>query len=326
MHASSHGSSARPHYSDETFARLHPTPLVTGLIRSIPEEFCVIEHLPFELSGQGEHVYLEIEKREANSGWVAYQLAEFAGIRDLDVGFAGRKDRHAVTRQWFSLYMPGKPDLDCSKIYIEGVTVLSAHRHDSKLRRGDILRNEFQITVRHDVMSDAEQRDLVSRLEVISNEGVPNYFGSQRFGREGQNLESADRFLRLGEKAPRNKGMLISAARSWLFNGYLSHRMASSDSLVGEQGPLIGKSRDPQAGEELFDEVEQAWAAGIRRLGTKVDERSLMVLPEQLSWELTPEETRLHFCLPAGSFATSVLRELFNVEDVSAQSSSEEGR
>ena len=120
--------------------------------------------------------------------------------------------------------------------------------------------------------------------------------------------------------------MLISAARSWLFNGYLSHRMASSDSLVGEQGPLIGKSRDPQAGEELFDEVEQAWAAGIRRLGTKVDERSLMVLPEQLSWELTPEETRLHFCLPAGSFATSVLRELFNVEDVSAQSSSEEGR
>lgn len=326
MHASSHGSSARPHYADHTFCRLHPAPVVTGLIRSIPEEFCVTEHLPFELSGQGEHVYLEIEKREANSGWVGHQLAEFAGLRDLDVGFAGRKDRHAITRQWFSLYMPGKPDLDWSTMDIEGVAVLSSRRHGSKLRRGDVDCNEFQITVRHEVMSDAEQRDLLSRLKAIAENGVPNYFGSQRFGHEGRNLEHADRFLRLGEKAPRNKGMLISAARSWLFNGYLSHRMASSDSLVGEQGPLIGKSRDPQPGEELFDEVEQAWAAGIRRLGTKVDERSLMVLPEQLSWELAPRETRLHFSLPAGSFATSVLRELFNVEDVSAHASSGEKR
>jgi len=311
---------ARPHYSDDTFTRLLPQPLVTGLIRSTPEDFLVTEHLPFEPRGQGEHAYLEIEKREANSGWVAHQLAEFAGIRDVDVGFAGRKDRHAVTRQWFSLYLPGRPDPDFSKLDIEGVQLVSVNRHSSKLRRGDIRCNEFRIVVRHDSLPDSAVSDLVARLEAIAAEGVPNYFGSQRFGRDGENLERADRFLRLREKAPKNKGMLISAARSWLFNGYLSHRMQSSDSLAQEQGPLIGKSRDPQPGEERFDAIEQAWAEGIRRLGTKVDQRSLMVIPAEMSWEIDAGETTLHFSLPAGSFATSVLRELFLVEDVSTRS------
>ncbi len=319
MQASSHGSPARPHYSEESFCRLYPQPQVNGRIRTTPEDFLVTEHLPFELSGHGEHVYVEIEKRQANSGWVAYQLAEFAGIRDIDVGFAGRKDRHAVTRQWFSLYLPRNPELDWAALDIEGVVLRSVNRHNSKLRRGDIQCNEFQIHVRHRELSELEQQDLAARLASVAVSGVPNYFGSQRFGRDGQNLESADRFLRLGEKAPRNKGMLISAARSWLFNDYLSHRMqvSGSEGLEHEQGPLIGKSRDPQPGEERFDEIEQAWAEGIRRMGTKVDQRSLMVVPQNMTWTIESQLTSLHFSLPAGSFATSVLRELFIVEDES---------
>ncbi|MBL6691058.1 MAG: tRNA pseudouridine(13) synthase TruD [Pseudomonadales bacterium] len=317
MLAPCHGTMARPHYTDDTFGRLHPQPLVAGLIRSTPEDFIVIEHLPFELYGEGEHAYVEIEKRNANSGWVSHQLAEFAGIRDVDVGFAGRKDRHALTRQWFSLYLPGRPDPDWSKLDIEGVKLLSANRHTSKLRRGDIRSNEFRIIVRHDPLSDSSASDLLVRLEAVATHGVPNYFGSQRFGRDGENLERADRFLRLREKAPRNKGMLISAARSWLFNGYLWYRMQSADSLAEELGPLIGKSRDPQPGEERFDDIEQAWAEGIRRHGARVDQRALMVVPGDMSWEFDAKQTTLHFSLPAGSFATSVLRELFLVEDVS---------
>ena len=306
---------ARPHYSDDAFRRLHSEPRIRGRIRTTPDDFRVIEHLPFEVAGSGEHVYVEIEKRQANSGWIAHRLAEFAGIGDIDVGFAGRKDRHAVARQWFSLYLPGAAEPDWSNVSIEGVQVRSIQRHTTKLRRGDIKCNEFSILVRHGELSEPEQRDLASRLGSVSTEGVPNYFGSQRFGREGQNLLNADRFLRLGEKPPHNKGMLISAARSWLFNGYLSHYMRASVPLPDEEGPLIGKSRDPQAGEELFDEVEQAWAQGIRRMGTRVDRRSLMVVPQAMSWTIQPKLTSLHFSLPPGSFATSVLRELFLVAD-----------
>lgn len=323
MQAPSHGSAAHPRYSDDAFQRLYPSPTIHAVIRKSPEDFRVVEQLPFELAGQGEHVYLEIEKRGANSGWVAHKLAEFAGIQDMDVGFAGRKDRHAITRQWFSLYLPKKPDIDWPSLEIEGTQLLAIGRHTAKLRRGDIRCNVFWINVCHPELTESQQRDLVSRLETIAFKGVPNYFGSQRFGRGGQNLEKADQLLRLRQKAPKNKGMLISAARSWLFNGYLSHRLRASeqviDELGSETGPLIGKSRDPQPGEELFDEVEQAWADGIRRMGTKVDERALVVVPAAMNWTLEPTVTRLHFELPAGSFATSVLRELFIVEDVSIQ-------
>lgn len=323
MQASSLGSAAHPQYSDDAFERLYPQPMIAGSIRTTPEDFRVTEHLPFQLSGHGEHVYVEIEKRGANSGWVAHKLAEFAGVQDVDVGFAGRKDRHAITRQWFSLYLPKKPEIDWQRLDIEGVELLSVGQHSIKLRRGDIRCNEFNINVYHPELSDEQQHALVARLESIATNGVPNYFGSQRFGRDGQNLQKADQLLRFRQKAPKNKGMLISAARSWLFNGYLSHRLQTKPEgmteLHAENGPLIGKSRDPQVGEELFDEVEQAWAEGIRRLGTKVDERKLIVIPDELRWTLQPTTTRLQFELPSGSFATSVLRELFVVEDLSVR-------
>lgn len=111
--------------------------------------------------------------------------------------------------------------------------------------------------------------------------------------------------------------MLISAARSWLFNGFLARHLEQGDAQEVAQGPLIGKSRDPQPGEEYFDETEQAWAAGLRKLGAKVGTRDLIVRPDEMSWSAAEDALVLQFRLPPGSYATSLLRELFLVKDES---------
>ena len=306
-----------PQYSDDLFRTLQPLPTINGCIKTLPDEFVVDEILPFEPAGTGEHVYIEIEKTGANTGWVAYQLASFLEVRDLDVNYAGRKDRHGVTTQWFSCYLPTGTDVDWMRFSVEGVVVKSMTWHRSKLRRGQLQCNVFRIKVRHGKLTESQGCDLVERLEQLSDQGLPNYFGPQRFGREGHNLILADQLLRKGERVRGNRGMLISAARSWLFNGFLARHLEQGDGLEVAQGPLIGKSRDPQPGEEYFDETEQAWAAGLRKLGAKVGTRDLIVRPDEMSWSTAEDALFLQFRLPPGSYATSLLRELFLVKDES---------
>jgi tRNA pseudouridine13 synthase len=320
-----------PQYSDDQFRTLQPLPTIHGRIKTLPEEFVVEELLPFEPAGTGEHLYIEIEKTGANTGWVAYQLASFLALRDLDVSYAGRKDRHGITTQWFSCYLPTGTDVDWEAFSLEGVVVKSMTWHRSKLRPGQLACNVFRIRVRHDNLTELQRRDLVERLESLSEHGFPNYFGAQRFGREGHNLLLADQLLRKGERVRGNRGMLISAARSWLFNGFLARYLEQrerylerserhlelDDAQEVAQGPLIGKSRDPQQGEEYFDETEQAWAAGLRKLGAKVGTRDLICRPSEMSWSFGEDALVLQFRLPPGSYATSLLRELFLVEDVS---------
>ena len=304
-----------PQYSDDLFRTLQPLPTVNGCIKTLPGEFVVDEILPFEPIGTGEHLYIEIEKTGANTGWVAYQLASFLEVRDLDVSYAGRKDRHGVTTQWFSCYLPTGTDVDWTLFSVEGVVVKSMTWHRSKLRRGQLQCNVFQIKVRHGKLTESQGRDLVERLEQLSDQGLPNYFGPQRFGRDGHNLILADQLLRKGERVRGNRGILISAARSWLFNGFLARHLEQGDAQEVAQGPLIGKSRDPQPGEEYFDETEQAWAAGLRKLGAKVGTRDLIVRPDEMSWTREEDAHVLQFRLPPGSYATSLLRELFLVKD-----------
>ena len=243
-----------PQYSDDLFRTLQPLPTINGCIKTLPDEFVVDEILPFEPVGTGEHLYIEIEKTGANTGWVAYQLASFLEVRDLDVSYAGRKDRHGVTTQWFSCYLPTGTDVDWALFSVEGVVVKSMTWHRSKLRRGQLQCNVFRIKVRHGKLTESQGRDLVERLEQLSDQGLPNYFGPQRFGRDGHNLILADQLLRKGERVRGNRGMLISAARSWLFNGFLARHLEQGDAQEVAQGPLIGKSRDPQSGEEYFDD------------------------------------------------------------------------
>ncbi len=314
MHAMARPS--EPRYSDDAFRRMLATPSVSGVIKTVPEDFLVNEQLPFEPDGEGEHLYVDLTKRGANSGWIAHQLAEHFGIDDKDIGFAGRKDRHAVTRQWFSCYLPGQQAASCEGFREDGVTINRTCRHKVKLRRGDLLQNTFEILVRHAPLSAAGKKDLEARLKTIAEQGAPNYFGPQRFGREGANLAKAHRLLG-GDRQVGPRNMLISAARGWLFNGYLDRRLAQGNVAPTEMGPLIGKARDPQPGESDFDALEKNWAEGLRKLGCKVDERQLMVTPENLNVEFTADGTQITFSLIPGAFATSVLRELFLIEDAS---------
>lgn len=300
-------------------------PDIRGAIKSRIEDFVVVEELA-ALEGQGEHAYLLIRKSNANTHWVAMAVAEYAGIPYGDVGYAGRKDRYAITDQWFSCYLPGQ-DRDWTNMQIEGVTLLKQTRHRSKLRLGDLVDNRFEIMVRLDETSDDlpnklqgdnASQSLLERLEFIRESGFPNYYGPQRFGHAGENLNKADELLRVGRKLKHNRDLYLSAARSWLFNLYLSQRIADADGAWRQEtGPLYGKSRDPQPGELALDEMGQAWIAGLRRLGIKVGERALCIVPRELNWSLTGSALQLRFSLPSGVFATSLLRELFIINDAS---------
>jgi tRNA pseudouridine13 synthase len=277
----------------------------------------VDEILQFEPAGIGEHLYIEIEKTRANTGWVAHQLASFLEIRDLDVSYAGRKDRHGVTTQWFSCYLPTGSDVNWKLFSVEGVVVKYMTWHRSKLRRGQVQCNVFRIRVRHGKLTEDQVCDLTKRLERLVEHGFPNYFGPQRFGRNGHNLILADQLMQKGKRVRGDRGMLISAARSWLFNRFLARHLEQGYAQQVVKGPLIGKSRDPQPGEEYFDEAEQAWAMGLRKLGAKVGVRDLVVRPDKMSWTALEDRLDLQFRLPSGSYATSLLRELFLVSDES---------
>lgn len=327
---------ARPGESDnldEVFCGLQPAPQIIGRIKTDPEDFVVTESLPFTPDGTGEHIFLQITKRETNTGWLARQLATFLGVRDFDVSFAGRKDKYAVTTQWFSCYLPGENEINWSAFSEPGVTIDQVTRHRSKLRRGDLAHNRFDLLVRHDPISDDARADIEARLTYIAENGFPNYFGAQRFGRDGSNLEKADVLLKSeleqpatrGNKRarqqrgrsdqPRNRGMLLSAARSWLFNRYLCDQIVAAEPLDDRDGPLIGKSRDPQAGENEMNETERTWTAGLRHVGMKVDSRALLSHPDEFTWQFEDTGLRLGFTLGAGSYATSLLKEVFVIED-----------
>ena len=295
---------------DEVFATRLPSPTVLASIRRSAADFQVREHLGCELEGSGEHVYLDLTKTGANTGWVAQQIADYAGVRVRDVGYGGRKDRHAVTRQWFSVYLP-REEPRWSDMTIEGVEVHGVTRHRKKLRPGEITANEFCLRLRFEI--DIDEAEVSHRLDELSVVGFPNYFGSQRFGRQLHNLERADRLLRSGQSQGGDRGMLISAARSWLFNCYLSGCIKAGD--MAGSGPLYGKSRDPQPGEAELNPVYIAWVEGLRRIGAKTGDRPLLALPEGLTWQFFENALELRFMLGPGSYATSLLNEIFIVRD-----------
>lgn len=324
----------------------HGGPPLRGVMRATPEDFCVDEVLGFEPAGTGEHVFVHIEKIGANTDWVARQLARFAGVEPMAVGWSGMKDRHAVTRQWLSVHLPGKVDPDWSTLDIDGVKILDARRHDRKLKRGAHRSNHFRIRLR-DVSGDRDAAQ--ARVDAMIARGVPNYFGEQRFGRGGGNLDLA-RSLFSGRRMPREqKSFALSAARSHLFNRILAARVAdeswnqprdgdvfmlagthsvfgpeSIDDALRERmtrldihptGAMWGKGElrscdDVAALESSIALAEAELADGLVRNGLDQQRRSLRLLAHDLQATWDDDALVLDFSLESGAFATVIIREL----------------
>jgi len=321
-------------------------PEASGVIRSQPEDFQVDEDLGFELSGEGEHACLHIRKRNANTDFIAKQIVRLAGVKNMDVSYAGLKDRHAVTTQWFSVYLASKPEPDWSQLNSEEVEVLEVVRHNRKLRRGSLKGNHFKLVVRE---LDGDSALLEQRLQTISSTGVANYFGEQRFGRD--NLASAAGMFNAEFKVKdRNKrSMYLSAARSAIFNDVLSIRVAAANwnqAVAGDlmmldgshsvfatesvdddirrriaefdihpTGPLWGRGRlpttaDAQQLEQQCAENHGLFCQGLEQAGMKQERRALRLPVSKLEWRLDDNSLGLSFFLSSGSYATSVLREL----------------
>jgi len=212
----------------DQFAHAYPSLNISARFKQTPEDFIVAEELPFELTGQGEHAWLHVRKRNNNTDWVAARIAEYAGVKKHAVGYAGLKDRFAVTTQWFSVYLPGREDVDWNAFQLDGVDLLEATRHQRKLQRGALKHNSFTIRLRElDYAGNGSIEQLMQRCELIRQHGVPNYFGEQRFGHDLGNLVDAERmFSQKRKRIPRHKrSLFLSAARSWIFNTILSQRV-----------------------------------------------------------------------------------------------------
>lgn len=299
-------------------------PIASALFRVEPEDFQVDEHLGFLPSGEGEHVFLHVWKRGENTAWVAERIAELAGVLVMDIGYCGRKDRHAVTTQWFSVYLPKQAsELTWTNLNSETIKVLAVSRHHQKLRRGDHSSNRFQIRLRDVKTEDKEL--LQYRLEQVFSKGVPNYYGEQRFGNDGNNLQEAQAVLVEGKRIrdKQKRGLILSAARSYLFNQVLSVRVAANDwgiAMGGEPdsiptGPLWGRGRSLSK-DRVFDLEENAllpwkdWRNGLEHAGLAQERRALVLKPDSPSYSWNGNDLELNFSLGSGEFATTILREI----------------
>lgn len=329
--------------------RAHGPAVLTARVRATPEDFRVDELDAFEASGQGEHLLLTIEKRGMNTAFAAKTIAAWAGVPEMAIGYAGLKDRHAVTRQRFTVHLPKKVSPDVATLASDEIRVLDAQWHARKLPRGALLGNRFVLVLR-DVVGDRDAID--ARLKAIAERGVPNAFGVQRFGRKGDNVQQALAMFD-GKRVKRDeRTMLLSAARSALFNRVLDVRVADdswdralegevwmldgSRSVFGPEpfddalaarfaafdihptGPLWGEGelRTTGLARELemlaLDDAESlALRKGLEGARMKQERRALRLRPQDLAWEwLGDDALQLTFALPPGAYATTVLAEL----------------
>lgn len=335
----------------EGLSYAHDGPVGSGLLKERAENFKVNEDLSFEPSGEGEHVFLYIQKTGLNTEDVVKILAQYAEVPRSSVSFAGMKDRHAVTKQWFSVQLPGQSGPDWQQLNKADIQFERITRHSKKLKRGAIKFNQFEIIISQ---LDADRQLIERRAESIIKSGVPNYFMQQRFGYLGQNLSRAyDLFLKKQPiKNKKTKSLFLSSARSFLFNQALSKRVTNhtwDQALEGDvfvldgsrqffqgetvsaeiqarmlehdihpSGPLFGigesvvKHGVKESEEAVFSD-NIVFCEGLKKQKVESARRSLRVVPQNLELNFLDND-RLHisFKLQSGSYATAVLRELVN--------------
>jgi tRNA pseudouridine13 synthase len=323
-------------------------PLNAAVLRALPEDFVVEEQMPFALAGAGEHLWLKVRKRGFNTEQVAKQLARLAGVTRREVGYAGMKDRHAVAVQWFSLYLPGRADPDWGALP-DGLTILEGARHTRKLKTGALSGNRFEIVLR-DCQGDraaALRRSVEIGTRGVPNYFGEQRFGHGGANVAEARALFAGAGKRCDRK---QSGIYLSAARSFLFNEVLAQRVRTgtwdatmdgdamilngtrsffvpetvddtirrrlAEGDIHPSGPLWGRGELPthaatRALEQAVADEHADLARGLERAGLDQERRALRVIPQELQAEwLDDTSLRLRFGLPAGTYATALLREL----------------
>ncbi|TVP84896.1 MAG: tRNA pseudouridine(13) synthase TruD [Thioalkalivibrio sp.] len=313
-------------------------------LRAEPGDFRVDEIAATEPEGEGEHVWLRVRKTGLNTETVAEWLAGVAGVARPAVGYAGRKDRHAVTTQWFSVQLPGRAEPDWSADPPAGIEVLTSCRHGRKLKTGHLAGNAFHLRLR-EVRGDRSAADTL--LQRMRQGGLPDYFGEQRFGHA--NLERARAWF-AGRSRPRSRNqrsLYLSAARAAIFNAVLRRRVedgswdrllpgdvanldgsgsifpvtAVDETLRGRcerldlhpTGPLWGQGDTGTGGavralEAAVANILGDLSGGLERAQMKPARRPLRMRPRRLAWSWESEETLvLEIELGPGEYATGVV-------------------
>ncbi|WP_367998330.1 tRNA pseudouridine(13) synthase TruD [Cobetia marina] len=244
----------------------HGGPLGAGDFRHTPEDFRVTELMDFVPEGHGEHQWLWIEKRGLTTDELCRELAGLCDVAPRDIGVAGLKDKQAITLQWVSVWLPGReaPEHLSEALAEKGARVLASVRHPRKLKRGVHRGNRFALRVSGEAVAHP---DFETRWQTLIRDGVPNYFGPQRFGHQGHNLGRARAVLIRGwRKRDDRSGMLLSTARSFLFNEVLAARLKAgcwATALSGEVFALDGTgSRFVTDGSEAVETLTRRLADG----------------------------------------------------------------
>ncbi len=321
----------------------------TAVLRRRPEDFQVVEVLGFDLSGEGEHAFLHLQKCELNTLDLVKRVARIAGVPARDVGYSGLKDRNAQTSQWLSVGLAGRPEPDWGALETDGkVRVLASGRHLRKLKRGVHRANAFRLRLAE---FQGDRDSLESRLSLIAHSGVPNYFGRQRFGRNGATLAQARSWLSSGGRriARNRRSLYLSALRGLCFNELLAQRVAAgtwqqpqvgdavalagSRSLFRADGeedladrahsgdvhpalPLWGRGQ-PVAAPETHASQGEALAgladvqAFLEAQGLDLAYRAARLIPDDFCWRFCDDGSPvLEFSLGAGCYATAIVDEL----------------
>jgi tRNA pseudouridine13 synthase len=317
-------------------------------LRAVPEDFQVDEVLGFEPNGEGQHVLLQVCKTDINTEQVARHLAKSAGVHPRDVGYSGLKDRNAVTSQWFSLFLTNRRAPQWSALESNQIKVLQGHRHTRKLKRGTARGNRFRIRIRGiaGTRDAAEARLHAIHEKGSPNYFGEQRFGRDygNLERAAQLFQGTLKRLK-----PHLRGLYLSAARAQIFNELLGERVGNESwnrALPGDlmqlegsrswfavsktddeierriqawdihpTGPMWGKGELPSFGRTAETEQRIAnrfstWCQGLERFGLKQERRSLRMRVGELGWEWGEDYLDLKFRLPAGCFATAVLREI----------------
>ncbi len=322
----------------------------TGKLRSEAADFHVVEHSEVCFTEEGEHLWLKIEKTSSNTAWAATQIASACKVPARQVGFAGLKDRHAITQQWFSVQLPQISDIKIIKAKLpDEISILEHHWHHRKIKTGQLKFNEFKLIVR-DVQGDRLATE--QNIRCIQRTGVPNYFGPQRFGHDLSNIQQTkDWFagtIKVNNK--RLKGLLISTARSHIFNLILAERIKkelwqhpiTGDVIQLNQSHSWFPAKDATTkelsdrlaafdvhisaalwGEDSVQSTDQCailennianslpeYQPGFKTHRVKQDRRAMRIVTTDFNHIWVDNDLHLSFKLQPGAYATSVLREI----------------